>query len=105
MTLVVAFNYSSKKEIINTFREIVKNKKQKKINEEIIKNYLYTSSIPDPDILIRTGGYSRISDFLLWQISYTELYFIKKLWPDFKVNDLKKIIKNYNSIKRNYGSI
>jgi Undecaprenyl pyrophosphate synthase len=61
--------------------------------------------VPDPDILIRSGGYSRLSDFLLWQIAYTEIFFIKKLWPDFNANDLNKIIKKYISIKRNFGAV
>jgi len=103
--LIVAFNYSGKQEIINTFIEIAKNKKQKKITEEIFKNYLYTGGIPDPDILIRTGNHIRISNFLLWQISYTEIFFIKKLWPDFNASDLKKIILQFKKIKRNFGSV
>jgi len=105
LMLIVAFNYSGKQEIINTFIEIAKNKKQKKITEEIVKNNLYTKDIPDPDILIRTGNHIRISDFLLWQLSYTEIFFIKKLWPDFSTSDLKKIILQFKKIKRNFGSI
>lgn len=101
----LAFNYSSRKEILNSINKLLKNKKIKHINKEIFEKQLHTSNIPDPDILIRTGGYSRVSDFLLWQISYTELYFLKKLWPDFNVGDLKKVIKNYCLVKRNYGSI
>ena len=103
LTLVIAFNYSSKQEIINSFRAIIKNKK--KITEKIINNHLYTRIIPDPDILIRTGECTRLSNFLLWQISYTEIFFIKKLWPDFSVNDLKKIFLKFKNIKRNFGSI
>ena len=105
LTLTVAFNYSSKQEIVNAFKEIIKNKKQKKITEKVIKDYMYTSSIPDPDILIRTGNHIRVSNFLLWQISYTEIFFIKKLWPDFNIIDLKKIILRFKKIKRNFGSI
>ena len=101
----MAFNYSSKQEIVNAFKEIIKNKKQKKITEKVIKDYMYTSSIPDPDILIRTGNHIRVSNFLLWQISYTEIFFIKKLWPDFNIIDLKKIILRFKKIKRNFGSI
>ena len=101
--MCIAFNYSSKREIINTFAKIVKNKK--KISEDIIKKNLYTNDIPDPDILIRTGNQIRISNFLLWQISYTEIFFIKKLWPDFNIIDLKKIILRFKKIKRNFGSI
>jgi len=105
MTLIIAFNYSAKQEIINTFIKISKNKKQKKITEEIFKNYLYTRDIPDPDILIRTGNHIRISNFLLWQLSYTEIFFIKKLWPDLNTSDLKKIILQFKKIKRNFGSV
>ena len=105
LTIVIAFNYSSKQEILNSFKEILKNKKQKKITEETFKNYLYTRGIPDPDILIRTGNHIRISNFLLWQISYTEIFFIEKLWPDFNTNDLKKIVLKFKKIKRNFGSI
>ena len=105
MTLIVAFNYSSKQEIINTFLKIAKNKKQKKLTEEIFKNNLYTRNIPDPDILIRTGNHTRVSNFLLWQLSYTEIFFIKKLWPDFNTSDLKKIVLQFKKIKRNFGGI
>ena len=105
LTLIVAFNYSSRQEIINSFSKILRKKKQKKITEKIVKNCLYTSNIPDPDILIRTGGHIRISNFLLWQISYAEIFFIEKLWPDFKVKDLNKIILKFKKIKRNFGSI
>ena len=81
-------------------------KKKKKIftGKEVSKN-LYTKNMPDPDILIRTGGQKRLSNFMLWQLAYTELYFLNKLWPDFNSNDLKKIIKNYKVVKRNFGSI
>ena len=105
LTLIVAFNYSSRQEIINSFSKILRKKKQKKITEKIVNNCLYTSNIPDPDILIRTGGHIRISNFLLWQISYAEIFFIEKLWPDFKVKDLNKIILKFKKIKRNFGSI
>ena len=105
LTLIVAFNYSSKQEIINTFLKIAKNKKQKKLTEEIFKNNLYTRNIPDPDILIRTGNHTRVSNFLLWQLSYTEIFFIKKLWPDFNTSDLKKIVLQFKKIKRNFGGI
>ena len=105
LTLIVAFNYSSRQEIINSFSKILRKKKQKKITEKIVNNCLYTSNIPDPDILIRTGGHIRISNFLLWQISYAEIFFIEKLWPDFKVKDLNKIILKFKKIKRNFGSV
>jgi len=105
LTLIVAFNYSSRQEIINSFSKILRKKKQKKITEKIVNNCLYTSNIPDPDILIRTGGHIRISNFLLWQISYAEIFFIEKLWPDFKVKDLNKIILKFKKIKRNFGNV
>ena len=97
----LALNYGSKKELINTFKKI----KLKKITEKNVKNHLYTKNIPDPDILIRTGGKKRLSNFMLWQLAYTELYFLDKLWPDFQSKDLKKIINNYHGIQRNFGGI
>ena len=81
------------------------NKKNLKININNINNNLYTQNIPDPDILIRTGDTKRLSNFLLWQLAYTEIFFVKKLWPDFNQNDFYKIIKIYLSLKRNFGSI
>ena len=104
LVLNIALNYSSKIEIINAFKSIKKNKISK-INEKVINRHLYTNKIPNPEILIRTGGHIRLSNFLLWQISYTEIFFIKKLWPDFKVKDLSLIISKYKKIKRNFGSI
>jgi len=98
----IAFNYSSKQEITNSCKQLAKS--QKAINQKNISKYLYTSKIKDPEILIRTGGYSRLSDFLLWQCSYTEIFFNKKLWPDFKSKDLDLIIKKFNKLKRNFGS-
>ncbi len=104
ITVVFAFNYGSKSELINAFKKINKNKK-KIITDELISNNLYTKNIPDPDILIRTGGEKRLSNFLLWQLSYAELFFLDKNWPDFNSSDLKKIIKNYGLIKRKFGGI
>jgi len=104
LNLILAFNYSSKHEILNVCKLLLK-KKIKKISISEIANNLYTRNIPDPDLLIRTGGYNRLSNFLLWQASYTEIFFLKKLWPDFKVKDLSKIIKNYKKIKRNFGKV
>ena len=101
ITVNLALNYGSKKELINTFKKI----KNKKINENNMKNNLYTKNVPDPDILIRTGGKKRLSNFLLWQLAYTELYFLDKLWPDFSSKDLKKILKDFYKIKRNFGGI
>ena len=99
----LALNYGSKSEIINAVKLIKKNKK--KINEKNISNYLYTKNIPDPDILIRTGNTNRLSNFLLWQISYSEIFFIKKLWPEFNDKDYNVIIKKFLKLKRNFGSI
>jgi len=99
----IALNYGSKIELINTIKKI----KQKKItiNEKNINNNLYTKNMPNPDILIRTGNTHRLSNFLLWQLSYTEIFFEKKLWPDFTGKDFNKIINKFKSIKRNFGSI
>ena len=99
ITVNLAINYGSKNEIINAL------KKTKKINLKNFEKNLYTKGLPDPDILIRTGGYRRLSNFMLWQLAYTELYFIDKLWPDFNSNDFKKIIDNYKKIKRNFGAL
>ena len=103
LQLNIALNYGSKHEIINSVKKLIKQKKN--INENNISKNLYTKSIPDPDILIRTGNTKRLSNFLLWQISYTEIFFEKKLWPDFDKDDYIKIIKKYKNIKRNFGSI
>jgi undecaprenyl diphosphate synthase len=99
----IALNYGSKVELINTIKKV----KQKKIklNEKNIDKNLYTKNLPDPDILIRTGNTHRLSNFLLWQLSYTEIFFEKKLWPDFKSKDFNKILNEFKNIKRNFGSI
>ena len=99
----IALNYGAKVELINTIKKI----KQKKIklNEKNIDKNLYTKHLPDPDILIRTGDTHRLSNFLLWQLSYTEIFFEKKLWPDFTGKDFNKIINKFKNIKRNFGSI
>ena len=99
----VALNYGSKNEIVKSLKSI--NKKKISINETNITKNLFTKNIPDPDILIRTGNTKRLSNFMLWQLAYTEIFFEKKLWPDFKGNDFKKILKRFRSIKRNFGSI
>ena len=104
ITVVMAFNYGAKSELINAFKNILKIKKNK-INEELISNYLYTKNIPDPDILIRTGGNKRLSNFLLWQLSYAELFFVDKNWPDFNFLDLKKIVNTFSKIKRKFGGL
>jgi len=99
----IAVNYGSKIEIINAIKKI----KQKKIKLSLknIDSNLYTNNLPDPDLLIRTGDTQRLSNFLLWQLSYTEIFFEKKLWPDFKKNDFNKILNKFKNIKRNFGSI
>ena len=99
----IALNYGSKKELISAIKKI--NQKKIKLNEKNIDMNLYTKDLPDPDILIRTGDTQRLSNFLLWQLSYTEIFFEKKSWPDFKVNDFNKILNKFKSIKRNFGSI
>ena len=99
----LALNYGSKKEILDTIKKLIKYKK--KITEENFKNNLYTKNIPNPDILIRTGNTKRLSNFLMWQLAYSELFFEKKLWPDFNEIDYDKIIKKYSQIKRNFGNI
>ena len=99
----VALNYGSKEEIINSIKKIKQLSLQ--INEKNITKNLYTSDIPDPEILIRTGNRNRLSNFLLWQSSYTEIFFLKKLWPDFKRKDFNKIISNFSKVSRNFGAI
>ena len=99
----MALNYGSKFELINAFKNLIKNKD--KINEKNIKKYLQTKNIPDPDILIRTGNTQRLSNFLLWQLAYSEIFFEKKLWPEFNEKDYNKIIKKFKNIKRNFGKI
>tara|TARA_Y100000591_G_scaffold295755_1_gene285409 strand:+ start:87 stop:761 length:675 start_codon:yes stop_codon:yes gene_type:complete len=99
----LALNYGSKSEIINALKIV--DKKGLKINEKNISKNLFTTNIPDPDILIRTGGTHRLSNFLLWQIAYSEIFFEKKLWPDFNEYDYTKILKNFRKIKRNFGNI
>ncbi len=103
MQLNIALNYGSKAEIVNSINKIFK--KNLKINERNISKFLFTNDTPDPDILIRTGNTNRLSNFLLWQLAYTEIFFEKKLWPDFTSKDFKKIINKYKKIKRNFGGI
>jgi len=99
----VALNYGSKNELIHSIKMI--KKKRIKINKENIDKNLFTKNIQEPDILIRTGNTQRLSNFMLWQLAYTEIFFEKKLWPDFKTSDFKKILNKFKSIKRNFGSI
>ena len=99
----LALNYGSKFEIINALKLLKQT--NDKITEKNLSKYLQTKDIPDPDLLIRTGNTKRLSNFLLWQLAYSEIFFEKKLWPDFNEKDYSKIIKNYRSIKRNFGNI
>tara|TARA_B100000242_G_scaffold266466_1_gene215304 strand:+ start:1543 stop:2211 length:669 start_codon:yes stop_codon:yes gene_type:complete len=101
-TIIVnlAINYGSKNEILNAIKKI-----RNKPNLKKIENNLYTQKMPDPDILIRTGGQQRLSNFMLWQLAYAELFFLNKLWPDFNVTDLRKVINKFKKRKRNFGAI
>ena len=99
----LAINYGSKDEIINSIR--LMKKRKIKVSIKNFETNLYTRKIPDPDILIRTGGKKRLSNFLLWQLAYSELYFLDKLWPDFTTADFNNVIKNFKKVKRNYGKI
>jgi undecaprenyl diphosphate synthase len=99
----LALNYGAKFELISAIKKLQKNKK--KINEKNIENFLYTKNIPDPDLMIRTGNTKRLSNFLLWQLAYSEIFFEKKMWPDFNDKDYLKIIKEYKNLKRNFGKI
>ena len=96
-------NYGSKSELISAFKTIQKNKIR--ISEKNLGKYLLTKNIPDPDLLIRTGNTKRLSNFLLWQLAYSEIFFERKLWPDFNQKDYNKIIKKFRNIKRNFGNI
>ena len=99
----LALNYGSKFELINAIKKIVKNNFN--INEKNIEKFLYTKNVPNPDLLIRTGNTKRLSNFLLWQLAYSEIFFEKKLWPDFNENDYSKIITKFKKVKRNYGNV
>jgi len=103
LQLNLALNYGSKFELINAFKNLQKDKKT--VNEKNLSNYLQTKNIPDPDLLIRTGNTKRLSNFLLWQLAYSEIFFEKKLWPEFNEKDYNRIIRNYKKIKRNFGKI
>ena len=100
ITVNLAINYGSRDEIVNACK-----KTKGKINIRSLSKNLYTQRLPNPDILIRTGGHKRLSNFMLWQLAYTEIYFIDKLWPDFNSKDFERIIKNFKKVKRNFGSI
>ena len=103
ITLNLALNYGSKEEILSSCKKLVQ--KNKIINQNNFEQNLYTKNIPNPDILIRTGGAKRLSNFLLWQLAYTEIFFIDKLWPEFKEIDFNKIVNKFYNIKRNFGKI
>ena len=104
ITVNLALNYGSKEEIVDTCKKFISGK-NKKIDIKNFQKMLYTKNIPDPDILIRTGGTKRLSNFLLWQIAYAEIFFIDKLWPDFNERDFNKIVEKFSKIKRNFGKI
>ena len=99
----LALNYGSKFELINAFKNL--QKKKEKISEKSLSKYLQTKNIPDPDLLIRTGNTKRLSNFLLWQLAYSEIFFEKQLWPDFKEKDYDNVIRKFKNIKRNFGKI
>ena len=99
----LALNYGSKFEILNAIKLINRNKE--KIDKKNFEKYLQTKNIPDPELLIRTGNTKRLSNFLLWQLAYSEIFFEKKLWPDFTSKDYARIIKNFKKIQRNFGNI
>lgn len=110
LTLVLALNYGARNEIINAINQIVKDVKsekikQSKITEELFNDYLYTKDIPEPDLLIRTSGEMRVSNFLLWQIAYSEIYVTKTFWPDFRKKELLKAIKEFNKRERRFGGL
>ena len=110
LNLILALSYGGRQELIMAFQRIV-NKiekgemKSEHISQESIAKELYTSEVPDPDLLIRTGNTKRLSNFLLWQLAYSEIYFEKKLWPDFNINDYNKVLNNFKNLKRNFGAI
>ena len=103
ISVQIALNYGAKQEIMNSLKVI--NRKKQRITEKNLEKNLYTHSIPNPDILIRTGGQKRLSNFLLWQLAYTEIFFIEKMWPDFSEKDLLNVINRFQKIKRNFGKI
>jgi len=99
----LALNYGSKNELIRAFKYI--QKKKIALNDKNVSKFLYTKNIPDPELLIRTGNTKRLSNFLLWQLAYSEIFFVKKLWPDFTDKDFNQIVKKYKLVKRNFGKI
>ena len=103
LQIILALNYGSKDELLDAFKNM--QRKKVKVNEKNFIKYLQTKDIPDPDLLIRTGNTNRLSNFLLWQLAYSEIFFEKKLWPEFKERDYNKILKKFKLIKRNFGNI
>ena len=103
LQLILALNYGSKSEIVNAIKLL--KSKNITVNEVTVDKFLYTKGIPNPDILIRTGNTNRLSNFLLWQLSYSEIFFVKKMWPDFNERDYKNIIEKFKKIKRKFGNI
>jgi undecaprenyl diphosphate synthase len=103
LILILALNYGSKNELVNAIRKI--QEKKMKINKSSVTESLYTKGIPNPDLLIRTGNTNRLSNFLLWQLSYSEIFFVKKMWPDFNERDYKNVLDKFKKIKRNFGNI
>ena len=103
LLLILALNYGSKNELVNAIRKI--KEKKMKINKSSVTKSLYTKGIPNPDLLIRTGNTNRLSNFLLWQLSYSEIFFVKKMWPDFNERDYKNVLDKFKKIKRNFGNI
>lgn len=101
--LNLALNYGGRREIISAIEKIIKENKKYKITENVFERYLWTKDLPDPDLIIRTGGEKRISNFLIWQMAYSELYFSKKFWPDFTTKDLSRILKDYQKRERRFG--
>ena len=104
ITINLALNYGSKEEIISACKKFLLTK-NKKLDVNNFQDMLYTKNIPDPDILIRTGGTRRLSNFLLWQLAYSELFFVDKMWPEFNDTDYSNIIKKFKQTKRNFGSL
>ena len=110
LNLSLAFNYGSRQEILNMVKNIVRDFQiggldKNRIDVELINNYLYTANIPNPDLLIRTGGEYRLSNFLLWQIAYSEIYFTKTYWPSFNKIELMNAIKEYQNRERRFGKV
>jgi undecaprenyl diphosphate synthase len=106
ITMGLAFNYGSRDEIVDATKEIVRSGiRADEINESVITSHLYTSELPDPDLVIRTGGEMRLSNFLLWQSAYSEMYFTKTLWPDFNREEIDKALSDFSKRQRRFGKL